>query len=1066
VRLVTRLVTSNGLHSLVQSSLTRVNAASWQAVRPGPRDHLITQGIAALLAGIDPEMIDRGPLDAAEGPARLSRHLSAVIERALHAIGDDPQLQAALVNELISARAESDDREAEVVELPPEVWYGVREAAALFGEKPRVIPAPSVPLSISDLLANAEGQPNIGSELRLELESADGVDLLCAFVIWSGVVRLRDALAGVVQRGGQVRVITTTYMGATQRRAVDELVRIGAQVRVAFDARMTKLHAKAWLLERESGLSTAFIGSSNLSHTALFDGLEWNVRLSTIDAPYVIERVRSMFESYWASEHFEPYNPAVDAERLDRSLGAHRDRDADASVSFIGLEVHPYPHQQRMLERLMVERERHGRHRNLVVAATGTGKTVVAALDYRQLRRRAGRDLSLLFVAHRERILEQSRGTFRHVVHDGSFGQIHGGGRVAAGRHVFAMIQSVSEEDIARLRPQDFDVVIVDEFHHAAAPSYRRLLDRLDPDELLGLTATPERMDAQDVTEYFDGRIAVELRLWEAIDEGFLVPFEYFGVADGTDLTNLRWQRGGYARDELDRVITGDDARVGKLLEAIRRVIADPGQMRALGFCVSVEHANYMARRFTAAGLDSVSLSGQTPEADRAAALRRLEVGELRAVFSVDVLGEGVDVPHVDTVLLLRPTDSATVFTQQLGRGLRRADGKPYLTVIDLIGQQHRQFRFDRRLAALVDRRRGPLERQIEYGFPFLPSGCHIELDRQSEEIVLANLRDAARLTQWRTLVDDLRAMPRVSLTAFLEETDRAPVDVYRRPDYSWTRLRRDARRRLAATGPVEEERDLLRALRRMLHIDDPERVHVYRALLASSSPPRHADADERQRRLLLMLHYDLWGTRRTFPDLDTSLRTVWRHAPVREELHELLGVLDERSTALTRPSTLAPEIPLHVHASYSRDEILGAYAEGSPMRPPQLREGVRHVASAATDLLLITLKKAERDYSPTTLYRDYAIAPDRFHWESQSTQSAGSPTIERYEQHASRNHTIVVFVRERKTLETGVGSPYVCLGPVRYVASSGSRPVSFTWALETPMPEELFASARAVAVA
>jgi hypothetical protein len=488
--------------------------------------------------------------------------------------------------------------------------------------------------------------------------------------------------------------------------------------------------------------------------------------------------------------------------------------------------------------------------------------------------------------------------------------------------------------------------------------------------------------------------------------------------------------------------------------------------MRALGFCVSINHAEYMAHRFTAAGLVSAALSGQTPEAERGATLRRLELGELRAVFSVDVLGEGVDVPSVDTVLLLRPTDSATVFTQQLGRGLRRADGKPYLTVIDLIGQQHRQFRFDRRLVALVDRRRGPLSRQIVEGFPFLPAGCHVELDRQSEDIVLENLRDAARLTQWRTLVEDLRGLPDATLAEFLTETHRTPVDVYRRQDYGWTRLRREAGRHVPAAGASDEERDLLRSLRRMLHIDDRERVRVYRALLTSTTPPRTARLDERERRLLLMLHYDLWGARRAFPDLDASLAAFWRHEPVRRELHELLGVLDARSATLTRPSTLAPEIPLHVHATYSRDEILGAYAEGSPANPPQFREGVRYIASAATDVLLVTLKKAERDYSPTTLYRDYAIAPNLFHWESQSTQSARSPTILRYEQHVHRNHTIVLFVRERRMLETGVGSPYVCLGPARYIASSGTRPVAFTWELDTPMPEELFGSARTVAAA
>jgi len=223
---------------------------------------------------------------------------------------------------------------------------------------------------------------------------------------------------------------------------------------------------------------------------------------------------------------------------------------------------------------------------------------------------------------------------------------------------------------------------------------------------------------------------------------------------------------------------------------------------------------------------------------------------------------------------------------------------------------------------------------------------------------------------------------------------------------------------------------------------------------------------DERERRLLLMLHYDLWGTRRTFSDLDASFARVWSHESVRVELRELLGVLDERSRTLARPSGLRPEIPLHVHARYTRDEILGAYGEGSPARPPAFREGVRHVESAATDLLLVTLKKAERDYSPTTMYRDYAVSPSLFRWESQSTQRAGSPTIRRYEQHRKRDHTIALFVRDRKTLENGVGAPYVFLGPAQFVDSSGDRPVSFTWQLSTPMPEELFEVARSVGAA
>ena len=1033
-------------------------------LRPGPRDHLLTEELVRLLEDVDPTLIDTIRLDGVEGPRRLAQHLATAIERKLAGLGhnaDAATQQAELVNRLIDRH----DEEAVVV-TPPEVWTGLRTAPTGLSNESVRIPLPATPLAASDLLVNADGQPNIGSELRAELASAEHVDLICAFVIWSGVVQLRDALLGVIDRGGRVRVITTTYMGATQRKAVDELVRVGAEVRVAFDARTTKLHAKAWLLERGSGLTTAFIGSSNLSHTALFDGLEWNVRLSAVDAAHVIERVRAMFESHWASEHFEAYDPARDADRLERALGSHRDRELGKGISFVGLDVRPYPHQERILERLTIERERHDRHRNLVVAATGTGKTVVAALDYDALCKRHGRLLSLLFVAHRDQILRQAQATFRHVVRDPSFGQIHGGGQSAAGSHVFAMIQSLREGEIARLDPRAFDVVIVDEFHHAEAPSYRTLLEHVQPLEFVGLTATPERMDDRDVTAWFGGRIAFEMRLWEAIDEGFLVPFQYFGVSDDTDLSTLSWRRGGYSLDQLDGVITGNKPRVAHVLTAMQRVLIDPHTMRGLGFCVSVDHAHFMARMFNERDLPSVAIDATTPDADRRAALGRLAAGELRCVFSVDVLGEGVDVPVVDTILLLRPTDSATVFTQQLGRGLRRADGKPYLTVIDMIGQQHREFRFDRRLAALLDIRRGPVREQVERGFPFLPSGCHVDLDRQSTEIILDNLRSTARLGQWPTLVEDLRSFGDVSLEAFLTRSDRAPRDVYRPSDGSWTKLRRKAGLDTAASPEGDQERLLLRSVGRMLHVDDPERVHFYRTLLQESQSPNPERMDPREYRLLLMLHFACWGTSRRFADLAEGLTAIWRHPAVRQELFELLGVLDQRSTTLPRPISITPEIPLLAHARYSRDEILAAYSVGTPERRPQVREGVKYVADAATDLFFVTLNMSDRDYSPTTMYRDYAISRVLFHWESQATQGADTPSIRRYAEHAERGHTVMLFVRAKKRGPDGSTPPYFCLGPARYVGSSGDRPVSFTWRLETPMPEELFEVARTVAAA
>ncbi|MGH3784629.1 MAG: DEAD/DEAH box helicase family protein, partial [Pseudonocardiaceae bacterium] len=309
-----------------------------------------------------------------------------------------------------------------------------------------------------------------------------------------GIRILADELETLRNRGVSLRVITTTYRGATERRALDELVRkFGAEVRIRYDAQSTRLHAKAWLFRRDSGFDTGYVGSSNLSKSALLDGLEWNVRISAIATPVLVRKFEATFDTYWNDPDFRHYDPERDAELLDRALAT--EGGFGGAITLSGLEVRPRPHQERILEALAAERAVHDRHRNLVVAATGTGKTVVAALDYQRLRR-PGQAESLLFIAHRKEILDQALRTYREVLADGTYGEpLVAGQRPQQWRHVFASVQSVATMDQL---PQ-FDVVVIDEFHHAEAATYRRLLDRLHPSELLGLTATPERSDGSEL---------------------------------------------------------------------------------------------------------------------------------------------------------------------------------------------------------------------------------------------------------------------------------------------------------------------------------------------------------------------------------------------------------------------------------------------------------------------------------------------------------------------------------------------------------------------------------------
>lgn len=515
-------------------------------MRDGAYDRLVTQ---RLLEQLDGFKVLREPVEIAEAADVLGQHLGEVTARALSRLPHEERVAAA--NRLIALLDERD-----LIEPGPDhLLAAAREEAP--GIWRLLQTRPQVPLSQPALLTNSVGDPKLGAELRAELATADQVDLLCAFVKWYGLRVLEAELKERHERGVPLRVLTTTYMGATDRTALDRLVNeLGAEVKINYETLSTRLHAKAWLFRRNSGFDTAYVGSSNLSRAALLDGLEWNVRLAGAHTPELVAKFRSTFDSYWHEPGFVSYDPAVDRDRLDDALaqGAGTRTRATETFSVSGLDVRPYPHQQQILDQLEVERVVHDQHRNLVVAATGTGKTVVAALDFKRLQT-PGRELSLLFVAHRQEILEQSRRTYREVLSDAAFGELYvGGTRPERWRHVFASVQSLASYGVEQLPANHFDVVVVDEFHHAEAKTYRRLLDHLHPVELLGLTATPERSDGVDVKSFFDGRAAVELRLWDALEADLLSPFHYFGVADPTDLSTLEWRRGDYDTAALEAV--------------------------------------------------------------------------------------------------------------------------------------------------------------------------------------------------------------------------------------------------------------------------------------------------------------------------------------------------------------------------------------------------------------------------------------------------------------------------------------------------------------------------------
>ncbi len=993
-------------------------------MREGLYDSLLTARLREQLRAVAGVSTQTHGLDEAEAPARLARFLADEVRRLLGDLHGEERVekQAAIVNELLAwlkARVEAET--SDTVASPAQVLLALHRT-------PEPPPRPLTPIGTSTLLIRP-GKPDLGRELVAEVASADRVDALVSFVTWRGFRRLRTAFEEHARAGRQLRLLTTTYTGATEAAAVREIARLpGANVRVSFDGRRSRIHAKAWLFHRETGFSSVWVGSANLSASALAGGLEWTMKASEADMRHAVEIFRGSFDSLWEDSEFEAIEPGNDdqMQRLERALSTARGVPTAPGETELLFDLRPYPFQEEILEQLAEERDGRGRYRNLVVAATGTGKTMLAGFDYaRQLDRP-----NLLFLAHREELLRQARTSFRHILRDSSFGELlTGSERPGRATHLFATIQSFARSDLpSRLGADHWKYVVIDEAHHAPADSYQAVLARLQPRILLGLTATPERADNQSLLPDFDGAIAAEMRLWHALEKQLVVPFEYYGIADETDFSALEWKRGSYDTRQIENLLTGNDRRAELIAEQFRRYRGAWRQARALAFCVSIRHAEFMTEKFKAYGIPSMVVHGDTNPAERAAATQRLRDRDVNVLFTCDLFNEGIDLPFVDTLLFLRPTSSATVFLQQMGRGMRLSPDKASCLILDFVGQHRREFRFDDVLSAVTGTPRGRLAREVEADFPTLPAGCAIQLDRVAKQRILESLQQTLRGGEPRLAAELASAGP-MTLSGFLEHSGRSLEQVYEAG--GMTHLRR-----LAGHLPSGDDRDLNRRFRSLLHYDDPARLAVLR-------DPRSAAPIEQ-----LLLGYQLFHEAK---DLFGPADWLGRlNADLIAEFGELADAIAPRAHAVGSPP-IHGDWPLHLHRRYERREIQTACGDMTPQRRRSHREGILRLGDLRTELLFVTLDKSEGGFSPTTSYRDYAISRDHFHWETQNSAAEDTPSGRRYIEQERNGWRFFLFVRETRR------DAFVALGSARYVSHTGERPMGITWKLEIPMPAALF---------
>ncbi len=922
---------------------------------------------------------------------------------------------------------------------------------------------PVTSLSRSALFFGGRGPADMESELNKEILCADEICWVVSFIKTSGLNLLWNSLKKFTSEGKCLRIITTTYTGATDYDAIARLATLpNTEIKISYDGTQDRLHAKSYIFIRNSGFHTAYIGSSNLSSYALKDGKEWNFKATQFELPQVIENVRNSFESYWCDDTFECFVPGVSDERLKKALGIDWETPL---LDFSALDLmRAKDYQQEILEKLDVERNVHGHFRNLVVAATGTGKTVIAAFDFKRYRE-AHPDCHFLFIAHRQEILHQAMQTFRIVLDDPNFGSIWDGNNEPSNyQHVFASKDTLRNRvDTLQLRADYYDYMVVDEVHHIVAPTYVKLMTCFKPQILLGLTATPERTNEQeDITVFFDGHISAEIRLPAALNAGLLAPFYYYGIPDNVNLSEVKWSGHGYDIAELSRIYTQNDYRTGLILRKMQEYIGNNQlhKVRALCFCVDKNHAKFMNAKFTLAGLKTDMLTSDDDDRHRNIVKKRLQAGTINYLFVVDLFNEGVDIPEIDTILFLRPTESATVFLQQFGRGLRLHKDKDHLTVLDFVGHSRAEFSYKERFEALIGRHSQNIKDEIEGGFANAPFGCKIILEEKAKEEIIANIEGYLRSLNKGRIIKEIAAYYKLakdafSLKGFLTYSHVPFHKVY--GSMTWGELCQLAGVRKDVSVHAAQIKYAVK--KKWLATDS---FSYFKQLLRFADSGFKCDTTkftELEQRYAVMLYYDLYDKAGSYTSIAQMFNDLASDALFVQEFKEVVEYLKDKCVAPEKEdnSVYKNWNPLRLHGVYTKAQIQAALGFSTLARKSPSREGVERLKDIKLEAMYVDIIK-KREEGSMTAYKDYAQNREFFHWETQNRVSEGSREAEAYR---NGENNMLLFVRQQvEHPDFGCRMGFTYLGQVTMNSIEGSKPMQIVWHLNTPMSEATYAFA------
>jgi len=915
---------------------------------------------------------------------------------------------------------------------------------------------------------------NMQEELFNSIQNCKSFIFSVAFINYSGLQLLLKAINEANIKGVKGKIITSDYLNFTEPKAIRKLMEFeNIETKIYLQHTNGGFHTKAYIFEFESEYHL-YIGSSNITQSALLKNIEWNVKiLSKKDHPFVID-IFNQFNELWNKTNSLDDHFLNEYEKFIESLTEYKQNEE----AFIYREetVRPNSMQLRAIQNLNNLRTR-GEDRGLVIAATATGKTYMSAFDVQNYRPN-----KLLFLVHREDILLKAVESFKKVL--GSkidIGILSGNSKEFDKKYLFSTINSM-QIHYERYKVDEFDYIILDESHHAVSKSYQEVMNYFKPSFILGMTATPERSDGFELFNYFKNNIALEIRLNEAIENDLVCPFHYFGVTEveGVDYENIDL-------DNSDKIteLLSVSKRVEYVIEKLKFYGHDGKKLKALGFCASLEHAKYMAKEFNIRGIKSIFLSGSDKVNTREQFTKELESDDsdsLQVIFSVDIFNEGIDIPSVNTVMMLRPTSSPIIFIQQLGRGLRKFKNKEYVTVLDFIGNYKKSFLIAIALNGSNYLDKDSLKVSVRNNFKGLPGTSFVQMDEIAKEQILKQL-EFENFNSFKYLKDEyieFKKSINYRTPIFLMEYEllegspdpvkfinysRTYIEFIKRIesslDFSKYKISQDFLKLLSQLSfelPIKRPHEFL-LIDLLLHKesisfdyfmselgtyvgnnDNGTLIHSIRNLLGdfkdSGQLKRYFSLIEYDKEKLLITRSNNW------PKIINSDNEVFIKDVVRYGLTRYVrefGFIDYKT----------PFFKL-----YQTYTMMDAAILSNEIKKTSSYRGQGLITHKNDYFIYVELNKSE-DIKESINYKDKIIDEFTMQWESQNKTRQDSNIGMNLINNKERKINLHMFVRKFKMID-GLSQPFIYLGLVDTYQYENNAPIRFKFKFQKPIPSKL----------